>query len=110
MFAMKDIEHAVNNEEFDKCVGQSCELERKTLCPNDKLEKAFDIMIEDDVHSICITDPKNGNRLLGIISKTDIMRTMDSIACTVISITLMGNSPNLVVILPSKIHSITTVL
>ncbi len=76
MFSMKDIEHALNNEEFDKCIGESCKLDRRTLCPDDKLEHAFDIMIEDDVHSICITDPQNKNRLVGIISKTDIMRAL----------------------------------
>ena len=76
MFSMKDIEHAVNNEEFDKCVGNTCKLDHRTLCPDDKLEKAFDIMIEDDVHSVCITDPENKNQLIGIISKTDILRAL----------------------------------
>ena len=76
MFSMKDIEHAVNNEEFEVCVGESCKLDRKTLTPDDKLEHAFDIMIEDDVHSICITAPDDEKRLLGIVSKTDIMRAL----------------------------------
>ncbi|MHA1895539.1 MAG: cation:proton antiporter domain-containing protein [Candidatus Helarchaeota archaeon] len=74
--AMKDVEKFIKNDEFDVKLRECC---RKDLCilkPNDELGKAFDFMIEKDVHSICVTESKNDKQLVGIVSKTDIMRAL----------------------------------
>ena len=74
--AMKDVEKFIKNDEFGAKLRECC---RKDLCilkPNDELGKAFDFMIEKDVHSICVTESKNDKQLVGIVSKTDIMRAL----------------------------------
>ncbi|NHI93969.1 MAG: CBS domain-containing protein [Candidatus Lokiarchaeota archaeon] len=74
--AMKHIEEAIKNLEFKKKLKYCCRTSLCALGPDDEIGRAFDFMIENDVHSVCIVDPKNSKQLIGIVSKTDIMRAL----------------------------------
>ena len=45
-----------------------------TVSPDDNLEHALQLMIQRDIHHLPVTDPENPDSLLGLLTRTDIMK------------------------------------
>ena len=74
MISLKEIEEALVQNNLDLEIENCCTNGLHCFTPHENLGKAFDLMIEKDIHSICVVDPINESELMGIVSITDIMR------------------------------------
>ena len=45
-----------------------------TIAPRDTLEDALQLMMEHDIHHLLVVDPGDPGVLLGMLTRTDIMK------------------------------------
>jgi predicted transcriptional regulator len=71
---MKDIPR---EKWFDTRVIDVCNRTFKTAYPGDDLQKIMDVMQEEGIGRVMIVDRDKPNRIIGVVSKTDIMRELE---------------------------------
>ncbi|MHA1315578.1 MAG: CBS domain-containing protein, partial [Candidatus Helarchaeota archaeon] len=71
----KDVEKALKNGDLDKKIREYTRSE-VLICPDDDLMKAFDFMIDMDIHTLAVVDNIQTKRMVGILSKTDVLRAL----------------------------------
>jgi len=54
-----------------------CNRDFKTAYPDDDLQKIMDLMQEAGIGRVMIVDRNEPNRIVGVVSKTDIIRTLE---------------------------------
>ena len=59
---------------LDTQLGRVMTRDLVTISPDDNLEHALQLMIRHEIHHLPVTDPKNPGSLLGLLTRTDIMK------------------------------------
>jgi CIC family chloride channel protein len=71
---LQDVEKIAAEERKEKIVSDIMSRELITIYPQASLEEALELLIKQDIGRLMVVDPKEPRKLLGILTKYDIIR------------------------------------